>query len=93
MKWTEEVEKCFEMESPSDSLLALLQLWNKFISDLAELCQTEESLTVHRGLLASLLTQDVHCRDVIQLLINDKINTFDNFQWIRYTYCHYVHVC
>lgn len=90
MKWTEEVERCFEVGSPCDSLLTLLQSWNHFISNFTELCQAENSLSVQRGLLASLLTQDVHCRDVIQLLIRDKINTFNSFQWIRYPL--YVHI-
>lgn len=64
-------------------LKQLNQTWNSHINDLTNACEKEGVSPLKQLVLSSLLTLDVHCRDVTQRLHVEGVTTIHDFQWIR----------
>ena len=83
MVWTREVERCLSSESPVSELKQLNQTWISHIKDLTKACEKEGVTPLKQVVLSSLLTLDVHCRDVCQRLHVEGVTTIRDFEWIR----------
>lgn len=82
--WARECEVCFR--SPSHDPQRELQLWHQTIclqlSNLTRLVRS--SLTrLQRSLVVSLVTTDVHCRDVVDELVAKNVASADDFVWTQ----------
>ncbi|TMW60250.1 hypothetical protein Poli38472_000292 [Pythium oligandrum] len=82
--WARECEVCFR--SASKDPLKELGLWYQTIctqlSNLTRLVRT--TLTrVQRALVVSLVTTDVHFRDVVDELVTKKVTSAGDFNWMR----------
>ena len=55
---------------------------NDQIADLTKLVQGDLTKT-QRKIIVALVTVDVHARDIIQELIDDKVDRLGNFKWMQ----------
>ena len=78
--WTHMTEECFQGNS---ALSDVLKLWVDYVAQLAQYAkEMEKSLTNH-SVLTSLLTLDVHRRDVMQSLVTNNVASPKDFHWLR----------
>ena len=90
--WTQRVEACLQSDSPGDALQELHSLWLEHLEELASLAAGVGEVPAHRQcVVASLLTLDVHARDVIQALRQRGVSSNQDFEWTRCVNV-YVHV-
>lgn len=82
--WARECETCFR--SASHDPIRELKLWHQTIctqlSNLTRLVRTSLS-TLQRSLVVSLVTTDVHFRDVVEDLVERKVTSADDFIWVQ----------
>lgn len=83
--WTSEVESC--LSSNHASLARLIdhhQSYSATLSSTASLLKSETLLPSKRCVVSSLLTLDIHDRDVIGRLIQSKVSSNKDFEWARH---------
>uniref|UniRef100_K3WA65 Dynein heavy chain hydrolytic ATP-binding dynein motor region domain-containing protein n=1 Tax=Globisporangium ultimum (strain ATCC 200006 / CBS 805.95 / DAOM BR144) TaxID=431595 RepID=K3WA65_GLOUD len=82
--WARECETCFR--SASHDPIRELKLWHQTIctqlSNLTRLVRTSLS-PLQRSTVVSLITTDVHFRDVVEDLIEKRVTSVDNFVWVQ----------
>lgn len=80
--WTEEVEAALE-EQENGNEEALKKYWDLSSVRLEELIRLVQGTlsTLDRQKIITLITVDVHARDVVQSLITKKVNSSLDFQW------------
>ncbi|KAF1329905.1 Dynein heavy chain, partial [Globisporangium splendens] len=82
--WARECETCFR--SASHDPIRELKLWHQTIctqlSNLTRLVRTSLS-PLQRSTVVSLVTTDVHFRDVVEDLIEKKVTSVDDFVWAQ----------
>eukprot|EP00118_Oscarella_pearsei_P016795 m.162667 g.162667 ORF g.162667 m.162667 type:complete len:4507 (+) comp38847_c0_seq1:65-13585(+) len=86
--WTHEVIQCIQSSSPRKALLNLKSRWISHLNDLAQLIYMPLRLYQEEAVI-SLVTIDVHCRDIITFLIDNGVCSEGDFGWtrqIRYTW-------
>ncbi|RHY34017.1 hypothetical protein DYB32_001198 [Aphanomyces invadans] len=88
--WTEESEKALEeLEGgQEDALKKYYEVCNTRLDDLIKLVQGELT-KLDRVKIITIITVDVHARDVIQTLVSKKVNSSLDFLWqsqLRYYY-------
>ncbi len=75
------------MAQPSSSLSYLSdhhQSYNAGLASTASLLKIETLLPSKRCVISSLLTLDIHNRDVISGLIAGRVSSNTDFEWTRY---------
>lgn len=78
--WTKSAESCLESEDPYDELDKQV---DTMIGELKEVLEKVRSdlKPVKRKLINSLITQDVHFRDILSSLRDDEVESRDDFKW------------
>lgn len=73
---------CFKNSKAID---ALVSMRNRFVTQLTQLSQLVTTpLSAHQHqMLESLLTIEVHGRDILDLLINNQVTQQEDFEWSR----------
>lgn len=51
-----------------------------FMTNMVDIVRKELHL-LQRNLICCLMVLDVHCRDVIEMLMDEDVTTIDNFNW------------
>jgi dynein heavy chain len=66
-----------------DSIAGVQNSFEKVVDDLSNLCMLVrgELTKLMRGSLVALITIDVHNRDIVEYLINDKTENKSDFNW------------
>lgn len=67
-RWTEDVEDFLADESPVESLRMMGEELNGYIRGTSDLIRSENQ-TPHQLKLAAIITQDVHCRDIVSGMV------------------------
>jgi len=81
--WTREVEEAIAADQSGDCVL-LTEYHNKCeqqISELVELVQTDLPAGL-RITLEALIVIDVHAKDVVKLLVDERCSSVDSFVWL-----------
>jgi dynein heavy chain len=81
--WTYEVEKCLVSQSPVSSLRVQYASYVENLALTASLLKSEGLVHPKRSIISSLLTLDVHDRDVITALIARNVASNRDFEWTR----------
>ncbi len=85
--WTKQAEDQYLLSdlSPDDEIGTLDEYCYKIIMDLDEVTELirGELTTIHRRTLVALVTQDVHYRDIIQILFEEGVNKQSDFWWVQ----------
>ena len=79
-----EVELCLRKPSPLSYLKVHHQSYVENLALTASLLKNETLLPAKRCVIASLLTLDLHNRDVFSALIANGVVSNRNFEWTRY---------
>eukprot|EP00727_Mastigamoeba_balamuthi_P003136 m51a1_g1282 putative dynein heavy chain axonemal (4140) ;mRNA; f:131088-144324 len=80
--WCREVTRCLNMPDPVAALNKFHARQIKQLNKLVELVRGKLT-ELQRGMLASLITIDVHARDITTALIEDKVDSPTNFSWLK----------
>lgn len=83
MMWCKEMEDC--LEGDHDHLSALQQFEQANIDRLNALAALlrGQRASLHRNIITALITIDVHARDIVSDLVQQKVDTTSNFEWQR----------
>ncbi|KAH0794512.1 Dynein heavy chain family protein [Histomonas meleagridis] len=82
IKFAQNVEEALISSNPLESLKNLNEQMNQNLSDLSDLvrCQLPRS---KRSAIVSLITLDIHSRDIIIELINENVQSLNDFCWVK----------
>ena len=75
---------CLSRESCHAHLTDHHQSYISSLSSTASLLKNDSLLPAKRCIISSLLTLDIHDRDVIGGLIKEKVTSNKDFEWARY---------
>jgi dynein heavy chain len=80
--WSRDVTECLKSANPVQSLTAFKQ---KCVSNLGQIATlVRGSLPpLQRAILSSLITLEVHSRDIVQDLINARVSSMTDFEWMK----------
>lgn len=76
------VLNCFEHSNPCDELVKVRENMITSLNHLAGLV-SEPLLTHQRMSIEALLTINVHSRDILTTMIEDKVTKSDDFDWTK----------
>ena len=79
-----DVEMCLARQSSYSYLVDHYQGYMAGLASTASLLKNETLLPSKRIVISSLLTLDIHNRDVIAALIEGKVSSNTDFEWGRY---------
>ncbi|XP_030273772.1 dynein heavy chain 6, axonemal isoform X2 [Sparus aurata] len=81
MMWCRDMEAC--LEGDHDHFAALQEFEQTNFDRLNALAVLVRGRlpTLHRNIIASLITVDVHARDIVTDLVSQKVDTRSNFEW------------
>lgn len=79
--WTQMTEKCLQGKA---ALNDALKLWIDFVGQLAQFAKEMVTSLTYHSVLTSLLTLDVHRRDVLQFLVTNNVTSPKDFHWLRF---------
>lgn len=74
------VLECFETENPSSALWSLKDSCVNKLTDLTQLVRSDLS-KLERKILVTLITIDVHARDIVEELARDNVTSSNEFGW------------
>jgi dynein heavy chain len=79
--WSTSTESCFvEMDEAEDELDHLIDMLEKDLKDVIE--KVRKPLAKNkRRMINSLITQDVHYRDITEMLYTENVSNRDDFRW------------
>ena len=78
--WSRNTEKALRSENPVESMKAWLAQNVEQLSHLTELVRSNLS-KIQRKVIVALVTTDVHARDIIEILVDDRVDNIGNFTW------------
>ena len=80
MIWTLNAENCLDFDDPAEELEHVLE---SMIVDLKEVIDKVRSKLSKekRRMINSLITQDVHYRDIVETLLAEEVDSKDDFRW------------
>lgn len=78
--WTMGTEGCLESGDPQEELDHLLDSMEKELKDVIEMVRTDLPKQKRR-MINSLITQDVHYKDITEMLLFEEIDSKENFKW------------
>ncbi|KAA8595375.1 hypothetical protein FQN60_012510 [Etheostoma spectabile] len=83
MMWCRDMDAC--LEGDHDRFAALQEFELTSIDRLNALATLVRGHlpTLHRNIITALITIDVHARDIVTDLVNQKVDTRSNFEWQR----------
>jgi dynein heavy chain, axonemal len=81
--WAREVTRCLtNTKDPTHALMGFKAVQEQQLTQLAELVRG--SLTpLQRGTLGALITIDVHARDIVDALIQERVSSESDFGWSK----------
>ncbi|XP_061839882.1 dynein axonemal heavy chain 6 isoform X2 [Nerophis lumbriciformis] len=83
MMWCKDMEACLEGDHDHFAALQTFELTNfDRLNALAALVRGQLP-NLHRNIITALITVDVHARDIVTDLVQQKVDTGDNFEWQR----------
>lgn len=80
IQWCRFTEEALRSEDPIEALAAWYDLNVAQLGDLTVLVRSKLT-KLHRKIIVALVTTDVHARDIIEILRDDKVDTVSNFTW------------
>ncbi|CAI2733353.1 unnamed protein product [Schistosoma spindalis] len=85
LMWSRDITLILEDPLPQDRLDGLKEYEEKCYTGLNKLASLVrgELPKLFRSLLCALITIDVHARDMVTELVNNKVDSLDNFDWQR----------
>ena len=78
--WSRNTEQALLSENPVEAMVKWLALNVEQLATLTELVRSNLS-KIQRKVIVALVTTDVHARDIIEILVNDKVAQIGNFTW------------
>jgi len=78
--WTRECELAFKKKKPLDGLIELRDLIDEYLNDYRLLIRDPLEGFVRKRIIA-LITGEVHNKDVVSMLPQNKVNNEDDFNW------------
>jgi dynein heavy chain len=80
--WSREVTECLRSTNPTQALTAFK---NKCVSNLGQIATLVRGTLppLQRAILSALITLEVHSRDIVQDLINARITSPSDFEWMK----------
>ncbi|KAL7988579.1 hypothetical protein Chor_007498, partial [Crotalus horridus] len=84
LMWCRDLTQCLEGEE-HDHLVALEEFENENFDRLNSLASLVRGNLpkIHRNIITALITIDVHARDIVTELVQQKVDSVDNFDWQR----------
>ncbi|XP_061882783.1 dynein axonemal heavy chain 6 [Entelurus aequoreus] len=83
MMWCKDMEACLEGDHDHFAALQTFELTNfDRLNALAALVRGQLP-SLHRNIITALITVDVHARDIVTDLVQQKVDNGDNFEWQR----------
>ncbi|XP_070598423.1 dynein axonemal heavy chain 6 isoform X2 [Erythrolamprus reginae] len=84
LMWCRDLTQCLEGED-HDHLVALEEFENENFDRLNALASLVRGNLpkIHRNIITALITIDVHARDIVTELVQQKVDSVDNFDWQR----------
>uniref|UniRef100_A0A7N9AZR1 Dynein, axonemal, heavy chain 6 n=1 Tax=Mastacembelus armatus TaxID=205130 RepID=A0A7N9AZR1_9TELE len=83
MMWCRDMDACLEGDQDHFAALQEFELSNfERLNSLAALVRGQLP-TLHRNIITALITIDVHARDIVTDLVQQKVDTKYNFEWQR----------
>lgn len=80
MVWSNSTENSLEADDPDDELDHLIDMLEKDLKDVIEKVRTQLSKNKRR-MINSLITQDVHYRDITEMLYTENVGSKEDFKW------------
>lgn len=78
--WTNIAEKCLQ---GSTALSDVLKSWIDYVTELAQFTKEMNTPLINHYAVISLLTLDVHRRDILQSLVINQVTSPNDFHWLR----------
>jgi len=78
--WTKEVELSFSRKRPVDGLIEARDLTEEYLTDYRLMMKEKMSASVRHRVIA-IITGEVHNKDVVQMMIDAKVNDTNDFNW------------
>ena len=78
--WSRGTINALESGTPVESMLEWLEQNRSDLKDMTVVVRGELS-KLHRKIIAALITIDVHARDIVEELYNEKVSTTNDFNW------------
>ncbi|XP_053147968.1 dynein axonemal heavy chain 6 isoform X2 [Hemicordylus capensis] len=84
LMWCRDLTQCLEGDD-HDHLEALAEFENENFDRLNALASLVRGILpkLHRNIITALITIDVHARDIVTELVEQEVDTIDNFDWQR----------
>jgi dynein heavy chain len=95
MTWARDTETCLNSDDPVSSMAVWYQKNLDDLQDLIKLIRSDLK-KINRKIICALVTTDVHARDIVEELYQEKIDTTNNFEWqkcLRYYWDEEVNDC
>nr|CAD7258339.1 unnamed protein product [Timema shepardi] len=83
--WCSKVHAIFNLPTDQEKRDEMVEFENKNFDDLNNLAAMVRGdlEKLQRMVLCSLITVDVHARDIVTELVREKVTSEDNFEWLR----------
>lgn len=78
--WSNSTEHCLDSDDPDDELDHLIDMLEKDLKDVIEKVRTPIEKNKRR-MINSLITQDVHYRDISEMLYTESVIAKEDFRW------------
>ncbi|XP_017317258.1 dynein axonemal heavy chain 6 isoform X2 [Ictalurus punctatus] len=83
LMWCRDMDNCLEGDHDHFEALQQFELENiERLNALAALVRGNLP-KIHRSIITALITVDVHARDIVTELVNEKVDSSSNFEWQR----------
>ena len=80
LQWTVSTESCLESDDPAGDLEQLLDSMIVELKDVIDKVRSKLSKEKRR-MVNSLITQDVHYRDIVESMLYDEVDSKEDFRW------------
>ena len=78
--WCRGVIECLESENPVAAMEKYLEKNRSDLKDMTAVVR-EDLTRLHRKIIAALITIDVHARDIVEELWQEKVESVNDFKW------------